>query len=116
MADNVVDMSELIQYIVVNKDLNMSPGKVAAQVGHVCTYCAYEEGSTDKFIEWYRGIQKKIILGAHEKVLKKLEKDFYAIHDVGCNEVEPDSLTAVSLGILPREEAKPFIKGLQLYK
>ena len=30
--------------------------------------------------------------------------------------LEPDSLTAVSLGILTREEAKPFIKGLQLYK
>ena len=33
-------MEELVQYIVVNKDLGMSSGKIAAQVGHVCTYCA----------------------------------------------------------------------------
>ena len=33
-------MEELVQYIVVNKDLGMSSGKIAAQVGHVCTICS----------------------------------------------------------------------------
>jgi PTH2 family peptidyl-tRNA hydrolase len=115
---------ELIQYIIVNKDLNMSAGKIATQVGHVCTICAYEEwfcnaSDTDefqKFNEWFFGDQKKIILGASQSVLEKLELQFYGIRDKGYTEIPENSLTAVSLGIMTKEEARPYIKRLQLLK
>ena len=123
------DPNELVQYIIVNKDLNMSPGKIAAQVGHVCTICSIEEDKPDpndvdddgikkliKFNTWYSKGQKKIILEGHQNTLEKLEKDFYAIRDFGLTEIESNSLTAISLGVLTRAEAEPYIKRLQLLK
>ena len=109
---------ELIQYIIVNKDLNMSTGKIASQVGHVCTICASTLVTEDYLIfwEWYMGEQKKIILQAHQNVLEKLENDYYSIRDKGHTEIEPNSLTAVSLGIMTREQAEPIVKRLQLLK
>lgn len=122
-------MQELIQYIVVNKDLNMSPGKIAAQVGHVCTICACHysgissennwggdiEINKEHFSLWYNGEQKKIVLQAHQKDLEKLvAKGFFFVRDAGYTEIPANSLTAVSLGIMTREDAKPFVKRLQL--
>jgi len=107
---------ELIQYIIINKDLNMSPGKVASQVGHVCTICAMSSSHEEKFGDWYWHVQKKVILQAGQNVLEKLCDKYYSVRDIGCNEVQPNSLTAVSLGIMTRKEAEPIVKRLQLYK
>ena len=109
---------ELIQYIIVNKDLNMSTGKIASQVGHVCTVCAVHSTVNHivEFDDWYNGEQKKIILQAHQNVLEKLENNYYSIRDKGYTEIEPNSLTAVSLGIMTREQAEPIVKRLQLLK
>ena len=124
-------MEELVQYIIVNKDLEMSPGKIAAQVGHVCTICTYQyltlgEDKTwcqlknvdkDKFNKWYKGDQKKIVLHAHQKELEKLvDAGFIYIHDNGLTEIPAGSLTVVSLGIMSKEEAKPLVKRFQLLK
>lgn len=114
---NVKDENELIQYIIVNEDLNMSVGKIAAQVGHACTICAVKEGSTDRFAQWYNSEQKKIVCRAHQNYLEGLErKGFYAVRDNGHTEVAPNSLTVVSLGIMSRKEALPYTKRLQLLK
>ena len=118
----MVDKDELVQYIIINTDLKMSAGKVAAQVGHVCTICAYRSMTSDNhyvyenFIVWYYGNQKKIILQAHENVLEKLENQYYSIRDIGCNEIPPNSLTAISLGIMTRSEAEPIVKRLRVFK
>ena len=124
-------MNELIQYVVVNKDLGMSAGKIAAQVGHVCTICAYHyliEDNNDiwckpknidktKFIHWYNGDQKKIVLEGHQKDLEKLvNQGFIFVRDAGFTEIPEGSLTAVSLGIMTREEAKVITKRFQLLK
>jgi PTH2 family peptidyl-tRNA hydrolase len=115
--------NELVQYFIVNKDLNMSTGKIAAQVAHVATIVAMEQDDSKmdnsfvKFINWYKDNQKKVVLQAHQKDLEKLvEKGFYYIRDNGLTEIQPDSLTCVSLGILTRAEAKPYVKRLQLLK
>lgn len=124
-------MEELIQYIVVNKDLCMSSGKIAAQVGHVCTICSEYylslgrddgwckpkaiEPDITKYHLWYYDSQKKIILQGHQKDLEKLvTQGFIYIKDNGYTEIPKGSLTAVSLGIMSREEARPFVKRLQL--
>lgn len=124
-------MEELIEYIVVNKDLKMSPGKIAAQVGHVCTICAHHyitnlnKDWNNKFLAWFEKDQKKIVLEGHQKDLEKLislneDRDFsnkvFFIKDNGLTEIPAGSLTAVSLGIMTREEAKPYTKRLQLLK
>lgn len=109
---------ELIEYIIVNTDLDMSPGKIAAQVGHVCGMCAEEQGGSAKYNAWKMFHDyKKIILSGHTKTLEKLEEQgFFAVRDKGYTEIPENSLTAVSLGIMKRKDAKPFIKRLQLLK
>jgi peptidyl-tRNA hydrolase len=111
---------ELVQYIIINKDYigKIDAGKFGVHIGHACTICAMAEGDSVKFQKWYQKgkSQKKIILTASTKKLEKLEKDFYSVRDLGYNEVEKGTLLAVSLGVMSRKDAKPFIKGLQLWK
>lgn len=116
---------ELIQYFIVNKDLNMSTGKIAAQCSHVATIVAIKESDwnivgMDKvkiFFNWYNDNQKKIVLQAHEKDLQNLvDEGFYYIRDNGLTEIPANSLTCVSLGVMTRAEAKPYVKRLQLLK
>lgn len=111
---------ELIQYIIINKDLldKVSSAKFGVHIGHACTIAAINECNTEKFKRWYKDgqLQKKIILTAPSKKLEELEKEFYSVRDLGFTEVEDNTLLAVSLGIMTREEAKPYIKRLQLWK
>ena len=107
---------ELIEYIVVNKDLNMSAGKIAAQVGHVCGMCAEKQSLLPKYKKWKDSYDfKKIVLAGHQKDLEKLkEQNFFYVIDKGYTEIPANSLTAVSLGIMTRKEAKKYIKRLQI--
>lgn len=118
IPQDVLKERELIEYIVVNKDLNISASKLGVHIGHACTIAAINEQHTNKFKLWYEEgqVQKKIILGAHTKKMEELEKEFYSVRDLGLTEVEPNTLIAISLGIKNRKEAKKYIKGLQLYK
>lgn len=111
--------SELVQYILVNQDLTMSTGKIAAQVGHSCTVLTQRILTSDyreNFYEWYKQ-QKKIVLKAPQTLLEELEKRGYiAIRDKGYTEIEPNSLTVVTLGITTRDEAAPIVGQLPLLK
>ena len=115
-------MSELIMYIIINKDLGMSTGKTAAQASHSCTnYLVHtlSNGSDEekqKMFKWYNNAQKKIVLGAHQKIMEKLEKDprCFAIHDNGLTEIPAGSLTAICLGVHTKEEVIDITKRLQL--
>lgn len=112
--------SELIEYIIINKNLvnKISAAKIGVHIGHVCTIVAVEQSNELKFIRWYKNkeSQKKVILQASEAKLKELSKDFYSVCDLGYTEVEPNTLIAVSLGILTRKEALPYVKRLQTWK
>lgn len=109
---------ELIEYIIINKSLDISPAKIAVHVGHACTIATINQFNQKKFERWYDNgkNQKKIILSAHEKDLEKLEEKFYSVRDNGFTEVEKGTLIAVSLGVMTRKEASSYIKRLQLWK
>lgn len=109
---------ELVMYIVVNKELDISPEKVGAQVGHVATDIALATGHEPVYQEWYIDhFQKKILLQGKEKDLIKLLGDgFYPVRDQGFNEVPRGSLTVVGLPPMKKKEAQRYIKRLQLYK
>lgn len=115
----VLKSHELVQYILVNKDLidKISPAKIAVHVGHACTIAAIEESNYPKFEKWYQegSLQKKIILKAPLKKLEEVEKWGYAVRDLGYTEVEEGTLIAVSLGVMSRSEAAPYIKRLQAW-
>ena len=106
---------ELIQYFVVNKDLPMSTGKIAGQVGHATTIITLRDQDEDKFKQWKEIARKKVVLGGTEKDLIKLkELGFVAIVDNGLTEIPPNSLTVVGLPIMTRSEAKQYIGRLRL--
>lgn len=121
-TDKIPNPNELIMYIIINKDLKMSAGKTAAQASHsVTTYLVNVMNSDNAFeknrlFEWYSDCQKKIVLGAHQKVMEKLENDdrCYAIHDKGLTEIPTGSLTAICLGVHTKDEVKDITKRLQL--
>ena len=116
------DKNELIMYIIINKDLKMSIGKTAAQASHSVTSYLINTMTSDnlfeknRLFEWYSNCQKKIVLGAHQKVMEKLEQnnEFFAIHDNGLTEIPSGSLTAICLGLHTKEEVKDITKRLQL--
>jgi len=112
----------LVQYFIVNQELNMSKGKIAAQVAHVATIIAFENlyncknvNEHIKFMKWYNSDQKKIVLRGKQKDLEKLvEQGFYFIRDNGLTEIPENSLTTVGLGVMWKSEAQKYIKRLQL--
>jgi PTH2 family peptidyl-tRNA hydrolase len=107
---------ELIQYYVVNSELNMSPGKIATQVVHVATLITLHESIALEFHEWFNKYnQKKIILRGKQKDLEKLVKErFYFVRDIGLTKIPPNSLTCVGSGVMWRSEAQKYVKRLQL--
>ena len=119
MNDNY---DEIVQYFIINSELNLSPGKACAQVAHVATLITHDVIMFKKdiyltWLKWFQNDQKKIILRGKEKdLLKLIDQGFYFIRDVGCNnECEPDSLTCVGLPPMKRGEAQKYIKRMQLY-
>lgn len=124
-----------VMYIVVNKDLNMSPGKIGAHTAHAVD--AYyqsliEEGLANEYsyggCDWTKQFETPInfkkngdticVLQASQKEMLKFEEQGYiAIRDFGRTEVEPNSLTAINLGIYDKDQSVPkFIQRLRLLK
>ncbi|WP_449622794.1 aminoacyl-tRNA hydrolase [Robertmurraya sp. Marseille-Q9965] len=117
--------NEVIQYFVVNSDLKMEPGKVAAQVAHAATISTINMVSAkncqfpdyfDYFVEWYQAGMSKIVLKGTETELFKLkENGFYSIRDRSFSDIPDGALTVVSLPPMPRLIGQRFIGEFSLY-
>ena len=128
--------NEIVEYLIVNKDLNMSIGKTCAQVAHAQKlidsqyldlmvmwdwegFGKGEDGEDLKafkdYNEWSEGNQKKIILRAKEsKMLKAIEMGAVEVRDNGLTEIPPNSLTVVGFMPQPKANLQEFTKRLQL--
>jgi PTH2 family peptidyl-tRNA hydrolase len=60
---------DMVQYYIVNEELTMSAGKIAAQVAHAATtltlhtiFNEKEKGNQESFQAWLNTGQKKIVL------------------------------------------------------
>lgn len=122
-----------IMYIVVNKDLNMSPGKIGAHTAHAVFDYLYKE-TTEAMNNSLMDAQRELIENTYEMddfkeygdticILKASEKDmlkfenqgYIAVRDMGRTEVRPNSLTAINLGIYDKDKEIPkFIQRLRL--
>lgn len=137
-------MEKLVEYILVNKELNMSVGKIAGQVAHVQTVIdnkifelddkiyflseevldedimdvrfAKEKELINNYYDWlYSGSQTKIILRAKEKdLLKAIDMGAMYIRDNGLTEIPSGSLTAVGFFPQPKDNLVDFTKKFQL--
>ncbi|HGM1413439.1 TPA: aminoacyl-tRNA hydrolase [Clostridioides difficile] len=122
-------------YIAINSDLNMSPGKVGAQVAHaVYDYlynkildtvsCSYEtEIIAHELIDLKcdltsfknNGDTICILKAKEAQLLKFKEKGYLTIVDRGLTEIPKNSITCVNLGIFNENEIPSTIKRLRLY-
>lgn len=109
---------ELVEFIVVNEDIDVTAPQYAVHIAHVSTNAAMAQNEDEKFKIWYQdGInQKKILLKTSKDNLEELEKHFFASRDIGHNNIKENTLIAVSLGILSREDAKKYTEKCQLWQ
>lgn len=137
-------MGKLVEYILVNKELNMGVGKIAGQVAHIQTIIdnkvfelddkiyflseeildedvmdirfAKEKELINNYYDWlYSGSQTKIILRAKEKdLLKAIDMGAVYVRDNGLTEIPLDSLTAVGFFPQPKDNLVDFTKKFQL--
>ena len=119
-----------VMYLIVNKDLNMSAGKIGAQVGHAVgmifidyyenyvmnmnTMCNYSQAMQN----WKNESYRKVVLQAHQKDFDKIMKEHhcYAVRDSGLTEVDPGSVTVLGFWPMKKSEVPKAIKKLQLLK
>jgi peptidyl-tRNA hydrolase len=120
------------QYIVANKGLGMSAGKLAAQVGHAAvkgyelTQARLDGESTEILIEWNKTGHTKIVLEARDtehliafrEFAKSRGIESWLVIDEGRTEVAAHSPTALGFPILDkadRDVAHTF-SDLQTYR
>ena len=127
---------DLALYILVNKDIEITKGKLPSQIGHaILRYMTSQKGKEDKNLEEYLNIddnERRIVtLGCPLSRLESLEKERYPVQrDLGLTELDPNTLTAVCYGVLDRNvyrddrlnsseatcEVPNWLKRLRLYK
>ncbi|MBU4201853.1 MAG: peptidyl-tRNA hydrolase Pth2 [Candidatus Altiarchaeales archaeon] len=111
---------ELKQVIVARKDLNLSKGKLSAQVAHASVSAA-EKSEWKK--DWMRQGQKKSVLKVeNEKGLidvfmraKDSGLPTELIQDMGKTEIPAGTKTCVGIGPAPEEEIDKVTGELKLY-
>lgn len=124
------DPDPYVMYIVVRRSLNLSPGKVAAQVGHAVHYLCrefvpdhhrtlqgeeYERFSAAR--EWDRSPHHtKIVLGASDDEFTQVQLEnehFFMVTDFGYTEVEPMTQTCLALWPMRKSVRSPLLKKLR---
>jgi PTH2 family peptidyl-tRNA hydrolase len=104
-------------YILVNKNIKISKGKLAGQVGHAVNILTYRLCRENPVLidAYMKGEIKKIILYAEEKLLQEKEQEgFVAVRDKGYTELPPNTLTCICLGIFEEQDIPNFVKELKL--
>jgi PTH2 family peptidyl-tRNA hydrolase len=115
--------------VVVRKDLNMSPGKVAAQVAHAPVELInnfHKQGinlAGYPLREWYEEGGRMVVLGVDtEQEIERLEKacvsnklNFHAYRDGGITEVHPNTLTVLGIGPDLDKNIDKVTEGLEAY-
>lgn len=110
------------QVIIARTDLEMSDGKLAAQVAHA-SLSAYEKATERDRTEWKRAGQKKIVLqAAGERQLHDLADQaerarlpYAFVRDAGRTQLEPGTLTALAIGPAHDDHLDPITGGLSVY-
>ena len=99
--------------IVVREDLDISCGKISAQVAHAAVECALiaKRKKRKWFKEWYDEGQKKVVVKVKDiqemmrlkKRAEKLNITTSLIRDAGLTEIPPGTVTSLGIGPAPEE-------------
>lgn len=110
--------------VVVRDDLDMSVGKLAAQVAHAAVTCALDAKAKRPkwFSEWLKEGQRKVVLRAegleHLETLRdkasRAGLPVAMITDAGLTELPPSTVTCLGIGPAPDAEIDPITGSLPL--
>lgn len=113
-------------YIFLNKSLGMSVGKAAAQSAHAAVFAAAESDESKQQLWRINPHKTIIVLEARDEehirnistYLKQRGFDTNMIIDEGVNEIDPHTITALSTGILDKdnEQVKLSFSTFNLYR
>jgi len=128
MSASFIDEPTL--YLLVNQSLNMSKGKLGAQIGHAvqdiveqAMKATYHSSSREKrrlpfsldaYHAWASNGSRKIVLKGPQGLLETHldDEDAVCVWDAGRTEVAPDSLTVVAW--FPCRDGRTRFKGYSL--
>ena len=132
--DRATQEDPWVMYFVVNRDLNMSTGKIAAQVGHAAhilmlkyfetkqlkTQNASQKELVANFESWMEASFRKIVLSADTnkftKLISEMGSDIVVVKDAGLTEIAPGSLTVAGVFPLLKSNAPRIIRKMQALK
>jgi PTH2 family peptidyl-tRNA hydrolase len=104
----------IVQYYIVNKDLNMSAGKIGAQIAHGAAMFSFfisedinnhDSGMPFELlpeevqltIKWLASSFRKVVLSGNQKDFEKIKEQLpvFLVKDAGLTEVDPGSETVL---------------------
>jgi peptidyl-tRNA hydrolase, PTH2 family len=110
--------------IIVRKDLGMSCGKIAVQVGHasVAAFDYINRFHHTEGLDWYFSGQKKIVLKVdNEEMLHSIGDaatnngiNVEKIYDLGLTQISPNTLTCIAIGPCDDKMIDIITHGLKL--
>lgn len=118
-------MKKPVMYLIANKGLGMSPGKLAAQVAHAAVK-AYEMSPEDFIEQWNDSGHTKIVLEARDtehllcvrEYLTDKGFDGYLVIDEGRTEIAPHTPTVLGMSLVDKvdEQVQFAFSDLRTYK
>ena len=109
------------QAIVVRTDLDLSPGKLAAQVAHASVYAA-DRADEGVYEAWLESPAKIVLAGEDESHLRRLRDRATAeglpvslVSDAGRTEVNAGTTTALAVGPASSDAVDSITGDLALY-
>ena len=116
---------EVVMYIIVNSDLKMGKGKIAAQVGHIVMHIMEALVKVDistniyeRYCLWRGNSYPKIILKGTLNQLYDIKDNYYGTifvqRDEGRTQIEDGSLTCIGFFPMERWNTPEEIKKLKL--
>lgn len=110
--------------VVVRQDLDISAGKMAAQVAHAAVACALKAKASEKrlFSKWMDEGQRKVVLKVDDlAALERIEGKARGaglitakITDAGLTEVPPGTVTCLGIGPSKENEVDKITGNLKL--
>lgn len=116
------DEKEPVMYIIVNTDLKMNKGKIAAQSCHsVCKIMKMNYGPETPnkwFTQWFTGSYTKIVLKSNTYTMMNIIKNYPDIcswtFDEGRTQIKKGSLTTIAFIPMPRDSAPKELSDMKL--
>lgn len=119
----------IVQYYIIRSDIQMSPGKVAAQVAHgammfLLRYQQLLNYHSGDYIErlklteeWLNGSFRKVTLKGDSKDFARLTKELevFLVRDAGLTEVDPNTETVLVTWPMRKSQRPKFLARLRVF-